>query len=177
MKGYEMQTTQRKPPVGRRFCLLRLCLVTFGFLSLAAVCAIAQITTTTIRGTIADTSGAVIPNAHVTATSLETNAARSTDTNAAGEYLIEFLPVGAYTVEVEAQGFKKFERKGIVLDVNRTARVDAVLDLGAASETVSVTSDAPLVNTENASIGRTVENAEIVGLPIVNRSVYTLLSL
>jgi hypothetical protein len=172
MKGYDMQTTQQKPPVGLRFCLL-----SFGFLSLAAVCALAQVTTTTIRGTIADTSGAVIPNAHITATNLETNAARSTDTNAAGEYLIEFLPVGEYRVEVEVQGFKKFERRGIVLDVNRTARVDAVLDLGVASETVSVTGDAPLVNTENASIGRTVENAEIVGLPIVNRSVYTLLTL
>ena len=168
-----MQTTQRMAPVGLQFCLLSVCLM-----GLAALCGLqAQVTTTTIRGTIADSSGAVVPNAHITVTNLETGVTRSTDTNAAGEYLIEFLPVGNYRVDVEAEGFKKFERTGIVLDVNQIARVDAVLDLGAASETVSVTGDAPMVNTENASIGRTVDNNEIIGLPIVNRNVYTLLTL
>ena len=81
------------------------------------------------------------------------------------------MPIGAYTVEVTATGFKKFVQKGIALDVNVNARVDASLDIGAMTEEVDVTASAPLVNTDNAQIGRTVENPEITTLPIVGRNV------
>ncbi|HUI56791.1 MAG TPA: carboxypeptidase regulatory-like domain-containing protein [Bryobacteraceae bacterium] len=134
-------------------------------------------TTTTMFGTVTDKSGAVVPAAQVTATQLATNLSRTTQTNAVGEYRLEFLPIGEYKVAVSSPGFKKFEQTGIVLEVNVVARVDATLDVGTASEVVEVASDAPLVNTDNASLGRTVANAEITGLPIVNRNVYTLLSL
>jgi hypothetical protein len=134
-------------------------------------------TTTTIFGTVTDRSGSVVPLAEVTATHLGTNLSRSAQTNSVGEYRIEFLPIGEYRVAVSAQGFKRFEQTGVVLEINAVARVDATLDVGSSSEVVDVTSDAPLVNTENASLGRTVANAEISGLPIVNRNVYTLLSL
>ena len=87
------------------------------------------------------------------------------------------MPIGAYTVEVTATGFKKFVQKGIALDVNVNARVDASLDIGAMTEEIDVTASAPLVNTDNAQIGRTVENSEITTLPIVGRNVYTLLNL
>ncbi len=137
----------------------------------------AQITTTNIIGAVTDPSGSAIPNAQVTATNTATGFSRSAQTNEQGEYRIDFLPVGSYEVVVTAQGFKRFVRTGVVLEINVTARVDAAVQLGAATETVSVTSEAPLVNTDNAQIGRTVDNSEITQLPLVNRNVYTLLTL
>jgi len=137
----------------------------------------AQVTTTTVRGLVTDRSGGVVPNAQVVVTGTETGLSRTTLTASDGQYLVEFLPVGTYNLEISAQGFKKFAQNGIQLEINRVARLDAQLDVGAASETVQVNSDAPLVNTDNASIGRTVDNAEITNLPIVNRNVYTLLEL
>jgi len=134
-------------------------------------------TTTTLYGTVTDKSGAVVPGAKVTATNTGTNQARTGQTNAEGEYRFDFLPIGNYSVEVESQGFKKFVQKAVVLQVNVTQRVDAALDVGTMTEEVDVTGTAPLVNTENAQIGRTVEHTEITTLPIVNRNVYTLLTL
>jgi len=119
----------------------------------------------------------VVPDAKVIATNTGTNQARTGQTSAAGEYRLDFLPIGDYSLEVSAAGFKKFVHKGITLQVNVTQRVDAALDVGVVTEEVNVTGGAPLVNTENAQIGRTVEHTEITTLPIVNRNVYTLLTL
>jgi Carboxypeptidase regulatory-like domain len=137
----------------------------------------AQVTTTTITGTVTDPTGAAVPNAQVTAINMGTDFTRSVQSNGAGEYRIDFLPVGTYQIAVTSQGFKKFVRGGVLLEINVPARVDAVLQLGATNETVTVSSQAPLVNTDNAQVGRTVSNAEITDLPIVNRNVYTLLTL
>jgi hypothetical protein len=134
-------------------------------------------TTTTLYGTISDRSGAVIPGAQVTATNVGTNQARSAKTNAEGQYRFEFLPIGEYTVEMTAAGFKKFVQKGVLLEVNVAARVDSTLDVGTLSEEVEISGSAPVVNTANAQIGRSVANEEINTLPIVGRNVYTLLSL
>jgi hypothetical protein len=147
------------------------------FLGLASLALRAQITTTTMVGTVADKSGAVVPNVRVTATNTGTNLERSVNTNEQGEYRIEFLPVGEYTVTVEASGFKKFLRKNVTLEVAQTVRVDVALEVGSTGETIQVLAAAPLVNTSNPELGRTVENEEIVNLPIVNRNLYTLLDL
>ena len=137
----------------------------------------AQVTTTVIYGAVHDSSGATIPGAQVTATNTGTNLASSAQTNRQGLYVIQLLPVGVYEVQVVAPGFKRFFQSGLVLDINRSARLDVTLDVGGVTESIAVTGDAPSVNTENASIGRTVDNAEITNLPIVNRNVYTLLTL
>uniref|UniRef100_Q01UH0 TonB-dependent receptor n=1 Tax=Solibacter usitatus (strain Ellin6076) TaxID=234267 RepID=Q01UH0_SOLUE len=134
-------------------------------------------TTTSLYGTISDRSGAVIPAAQVTATHVGTNQARSAKTNAEGQYRFEFLPIGEYTVEMTATGFKKFVQKGVLLEVNVAARVDSTLDVGTLSEEVEISGSAPVVNTANAQLGRSVANEEINTLPIVGRNVYTLLSL
>ena len=144
---------------------------------LAAIALPAQITTTTITGTVTDPTGAAVVNARVTASNIGTGVSRTTDTNAQGEYRIDLLPVGEYAVEISASGFKKSRETGIVLEVSRTARVDAVLSIGSVSEEVTVAAEAPQVNTSNAQIGRTTGNAEITNLPIVGRNVYTLLNL
>jgi hypothetical protein len=137
----------------------------------------AQITTTVLFGNVTDQKGGAVVGANVTATNTATNFSKTTKTNDRGEYRIEFLPVGNYQLEIIADGFKKFVQKDIVLEVRQNAQVDAGLQVGGVSEIVEVTAGAALVNTSNAEIGRTVENKEIVGLPIVNRNLYTLLDL
>jgi len=137
----------------------------------------AQITTTLMTGNVTDQSGAAVPGAQVTAIATETGLLRTATTNAQGEYRLEFLPAGKYSLQVSAQGFKKYIANNIELQVNVPARVDAALELGNVSQSVTVTSEAPAVNTVDAEIGRTVGNTEVTNLPIVNRNVYTLLTL
>jgi hypothetical protein len=134
-------------------------------------------TTTSLFGTISDRSGAIIPGATVTVTNTRTNQVRTSQTNADGQYRLDFLPVGEYSLEMTATGFKKFVQKGVVLEVAVTSRVDATLDVGTLTEEVAVTASAPMVNTADAQIGRSVDNSEINTLPIVGRNVYTLLNL
>ena len=148
-----------------------------GLLSLWSVPLVNAQTSTTLYGTVSDKSGAVVPGAQVTATNVGTNQSRTAQTNQEGQYRFEFMPIGAYSVELTATGFKKFVQKGIALDVNVNARVDASLDVGTMTEEINVTDSAASVNTDNAQIGRTVENTEITTLPIVGRNVYTLLQL
>ena len=137
----------------------------------------AQETTATILGTVKDKSGAVMPNVPVTATNIQTNLVRDTKTDAFGVYKMESLPLGTYQVEANVTGFRKFLQTGIVLQLHRDARVDPVLEPGDMVETVTVNSDASLVNTVEASIGRTIANSEVINLPLVNRNVYSLLTL
>ena len=138
---------------------------------------LAQSTTASLSGTITDSTAAAIPAATVTAVNLATAFTRTTTASATGEYLLTFLPVGSYRVEASAQGFKKFAQTGVVLDVNTNARLDIKLEIGAQAETVEVNSDAPMVNTNDASLGQLITNNDILNLPLVNRDVYTLLTL
>ncbi len=144
---------------------------------LVSATAVAQTSTATILGTVTDNSGAVIVGAQITATNTATGFTRSAASDKAGSYELTFLPVGSYKVEVKHQGFQTFVRSGVVLELDRNARIDAMLQVGAVSETVSVTSDAPQVNTVDASIGRTVNNVEVTTLPLVNRDPYSFLTL
>jgi hypothetical protein len=137
----------------------------------------AQVTTVSIHGTVTDPTGAVVPNAQVTAVNTETNFSRSVMTESSGSYAVQFLPLGPYRLEVTASGFKKFVQSGIILEVNRNARIDPTLETGALSETVLVTSDAGLVETNSAALGQTTNNEEITRLPLVDRDVYRLLEL
>src|ERR1017187_1648116 len=134
-------------------------------------------TTTTLYGAVTDKTGAIVPGAEVTATNVATNFTRTAKTSQEGQYRLEFRRVLFRSVEVTATGFKKSVQKGITLDINVMARADATLDVGTMTEEIDVTATAPQVNTDNAQIGRTVENAEITTLPIVGRNVYTLLQL
>ncbi len=153
-----------------------LCGLVFLFL-VAAASSLAQQVTATLSGTITDTSGAAIPNATVTAQNADTGYVAHATTNGQGEYRIDLLPVGSYSVTVDATGFKKFIRNGIVLELGQSPSINAQLAIGNTSETVTVTSAAPLINTTNGTVGSTVENKEIENLPIVDRNVYSLLTL
>ena len=111
------------------------------------------------------------------ATNVDTGFSRSTATGNDGAYRIEYLPVGKYNIAVEAPGFKKFVQQNVVLAVDQTQALNVTLAVGASSETVTVTAAPPLVDTSSAVLGRTVQPAEIIGLPLVNRNAYAELSL
>ena len=127
--------------------------------------------------TSSDTSGAAVPGATVTATNVDTQFTRTTTTDESGQYAVRLLPLGNYKVDVTLDGFKNFSQTGIVLEVGRNARIDATIEPGNVSEVVSVVADAPLVETTSASLSRTVGQNEVLNLPLVNRDLYSLLSL
>lgn len=137
-----------------------------------------QVTTATIVGTVTDPGGASVPGAQVTARHVDTGLTRTVMTNDAGDYRLEFLPVGKYTIEVSYTGFKKALLNDILIQVNDTARVDVALSVGQVTETVTISDSAtPAVNTTTSEIARTIQSAEITSLPLVERNVYTLLDL
>ncbi len=153
---------------------------------LAAVCALllgfagqlqAQLSTATMFGTITDSTGAAVPNAKVTLVQTDTNFTRTFATKSDGSYREEFLPIGPYSITVEAPGFKSLHQAGIVLAVMQIAELTLKLEIGATSESINVTADVPLVNLGSATLGRTVSNVEIDSLPLVGRNVYQLFSL
>lgn len=137
----------------------------------------AQVTSATIVGTITDAAGGALPGATVTVRNVDTGFNRSVSSNQVGAYRLEFLPIGRYAVEVTLDGFKKSSRGGIVLNVNDSVRVDATLEVGGITETVTVEAAAPEVNTTTADMSKTVDAVAIQSLPLVDRNVYTLLDL
>jgi hypothetical protein len=171
-----MNETGRRRDPRRALPAGRIAAAFTGMLLLAAS-AQAQVATGTILGNVKDTSGAAVPTAIVTATNLGTQFARSTSTDSAGQYALRLLPVGQYKLEVSLTGFKGFTQTGIALEVGRNARVDAVIEPGGVTEVVSVVADAPLVETNSSSLSRTVGQNEVLNLPLVNRDLYSLLSI
>lgn len=131
----------------------------------------------TIRGTVTDVSGAVIPNATVSVIDALTNTARETRTNSQGNYEMFGLKPGTYRVAITAVGMSKEEITDIVLNGSDIVSVDAVLKVSAAQETVVVRMEAPAINTEDQTISQTLNDIEVVELPRDSRNVYTFLYL
>jgi len=142
----------------------------FAALLLTLVPVFAQQNTGTISGTVTDPEGAVLAGAQVVVIQSDTKAAFRTATNESGNYIAPGLAVGRYEVHVEAKGFKKAVRTGIVLQVNQVARIDIAMELGQLTESVSVTAEAQLVDTGSATLGQVVENRRIQELPLNGRS-------
>lgn len=120
----------------------------------------------TLTGTVTDPTGAVVPNANIQVTNSETAAVYKIGTSSTGNYTLANLPVGTYVLSVEAPGFKKFERPNLVVQVAQTARVDAVLEVGASTETVTVSTEAPLLKTESGEISHQVDYDQADLLPL-----------
>jgi len=130
----------------------------------------AQQITGNIRGTVSDSSGAVVQAALVTVKETETGLTRTATTDASGGYLLLELPVGRYRLEVTATGFRKHVQEGISLDVNETATVAVRLQVGSATQQVDVNANASLVQTTESSLGQTVMQGEILDLPLDGRN-------
>jgi outer membrane receptor protein involved in Fe transport len=145
--------------------------------AVAAVTVNAQVDTATIVGTVQDSSGAVVPGAAVTATEVNTNIKTSTHADASGNYAITPLKVGNYSVSVEAQGFKKETRGGVVLQVQDRLRVDFTLQVGSLAEAVNIEAEIPVVQTETSSLGDVVTSRQVTDLPLNGRDFTQLATL
>ena len=131
----------------------------------------------TIAGLVTDGTGAVVPNATVVILDLATNTQRETKTNAQGEYRVFGLSAGRYQVSVSAPGMRTTQISGIDVKGSDSLTANAVLKLATASESVEVTSEAPLVNTSDQTISDTISSREIIDLPRDSRDVYSFLFL
>lgn len=133
--------------------------------------------TTSLRGVVTDPSNAAVPNATVRLTNTDTNLQRTTTTDQQGSYVFTQVLPGHYNLDVTANGFSAFERKGFELLVNLPATINVSLKVGAATTTVEVTGAAPLINTTDASQGNTMSGNQISQMPLDARNVTQLLSL
>jgi hypothetical protein len=144
---------------------------------LAVTSGSAQSTGGRIRGTVTDVSGGAVAGAKVTLVNEATNTPRETNTSAAGEYLFLEVPVGSYEIDVTKDGFKKYERKGVVLVLNEIASVDVALQVGGATETVEVTGAPPIIDTTTTQLGAVMTDQAVRELPLNTRNTYQLLQL
>lgn len=124
----------------------------------------------TISGVVTDPSGSAIPNVTVTATETRTGTSQKTVTNAAGEYSIPFLLPGDYQLQAEAQGFKKELRTAVHLASGAHLDIDFKLEVGTVSESVSVTAEVPLINTDNASTAQVITTKQVEDFPLNGRA-------
>ncbi len=136
--------------------------------------AFAQDFRASLTGLVTDPAGAVVPGARVSATNVSTNATSVAESNERGRYSIAFLIPGKYTVEVNAPGFKKSLREQIELQISVRVGLDISLELGAASEKVTVSSQISLLDTETASRGGIVDNDLLLNVPNPGRNIYQL---
>ena len=130
--------------------------------------------TATLSGSVADPTGAAVNGAKVTVTSVELGFSRTYSTKDTGLYTFTFLPASVYTLDVEASGFKHYKQAGITLAAGQNAEQNISLTVGAMSENVEVTAQAPLVNAENANISEDLSARFAEDLPLNFRSVISL---
>jgi hypothetical protein len=130
----------------------------------------------TILGTVNDETGAVVPKVTVTVTSVRTGSVRTTTTDEQGSYQVPALLPGLYRVELEASGFKKYQRTDVELRVNESVRVDATMQVGELTQTVEVEGGAPLLTTSSGTVGHVIDNKSVVELPLNGRD-FTQLTL
>ena len=138
-------------------------------ISLALAAASAQTTTGSIVGTVTDTTGAMVANATVTISNVDTGITTKTVTDSSGNYVVTPLAVGHYSVTVEAPGFKKSVNGGITLNVQDRIGVNVVLEVGQITETVEVVGAAPALQTDTSYLGQVVDSQKIVDLPLNGR--------
>ena len=146
-------------------------LLFFGMSLLVCAELLAQTTSTSILGTVTDATGAAVSGVKVTAKNVGTNVQSGTLTTGSGDYTLPLLDVGEYQVTVEAPGFKLETRSGIRLQINEKVRADFQLQVGSQAETITVKAESTTLRTEESSIGGTVEQRQLVELPLNGRNV------
>ncbi len=151
--------------------------VVAGLMVISGLRCLAQVATAELTGTIVDASGAGVAGAQVTATELATNQAHNTVSDKSGVYVLTLLPPGDYRLEVEASGFRKVVQTGVALQINQQAKVDLTLEVGQVSETMQVTGQAPLLESESSSLGTVVNQKLVNELPLNGRNFVQLATL
>ena len=138
-------------------CLSR-CLVLSICLSLPLL---AQTQFASVRGSVEDSTGAVVPSASLTLTNVDQNRPWTTKTNDAGAYVFQQIPPGNYKLQVEAQGFKRLVRDGLVLQVAQIAELNVAMEVGAVTESISVSAETPLLETASSTLGEEIGRAHV----------------
>lgn len=151
--------------------------VAAALLFLTARIALGQAGTADLTGIVSDSAGAVVDTAKVTATDTQTGVSTETSTGTGGVYVFTNLRPSVYTVAAEADGFQKLVRSGVSLVTGERARVDLRLVVGSVKDSVTVSGDAPLLQTESGSITQSIDNEKIVELPLNGRTFIPLATL
>ncbi|HYO82782.1 MAG TPA: carboxypeptidase-like regulatory domain-containing protein, partial [Bryobacteraceae bacterium] len=139
--------------------------------------AVAQSSSGAITGVVVDPSQAALAGVTLNLVNTDTGVAYSATTSNLGEYTLPLLPVGKYTLTVEAAGFQSYMRRDITVELGRTMRLDIPMQVGAVSERVEVTGNAPMLESETSSVGQLIENKTIADMPLNGRRVGDLLGL
>ncbi len=142
-----------------------------------AVLSFGQSFTATVRGSVTDAQRAAVSGAAVVAHELARGIQHHTTADAEGRYILSALPVGKYTLTVEAAGFKKFLQQEFELLVQQQANIDVTLTVGEVFSSIEISTSAPLLNTTSSSLGQVVENRYIQALPLAGRSPLSLTQL
>src|SRR5580692_508094 len=137
----------------------------------------AQSTFGSISGTVADTSGAAVPDAQVTLTSSGTGAKQTYTTSGDGLYSFVNLNPGEYRLDVEKAGFKHVKRESVVVQVQQAVRIDVAMEVGAVNQTVEVTAETPLLTPTSTSLGQVIDQRETNEIPLNGRNVFSLITL
>ena len=157
-------------------CSARLALIAF----LLIACTTARLNAqgfATISGTVTDPSGAVIPSATVTATQTQTGTASTVKSGADGNYVFPALLPSRYSISVSATGFQGYTQTGITLQADQSITVNIKMTVGAATQTVSVSGDAPQVDTTTGTLSQVIDEARVVDLPLNGRNAASLITL
>ena len=130
----------------------------------------AQIRSATLTGTVTDAQKGVVPGATVVVTNEGTNSSQQLVTNEAGSFTAPLLPAGTYSITVTLSGFAPFKRSGIVLNATETVRVPVELSVGTLDQTIEVTAEAPLLQTDRTSVSGAVGAEMIEALPNITQN-------
>src|SRR5262249_48684018 len=146
-------------------------------LCVAGAACLAQSNLASISGIVTDQQGGVVPQAVVVATNAETGVQTGARTNSTGFFHLQNLPIGAYVVSVEHAGFRKYVRQGVTLTTGEQLGLDVTLELGATGQSVTITGEAPLVESRTSEVNSLIESKSIDALPLGNRRTLNVLQL
>jgi hypothetical protein len=151
-------------------CVLVLLLMVVATAALNSTVVWGQTPTAGVTGRVTDTTGAVVPGVTIKVTNLDTNISQQTVTNDAGDFVLPYLNPARYTLETQASGFRTYKRESFTLEVSQVLRVEIQLEVGATTETMTITDAPSPLNTETATRGEITTSAEITELPLDGRN-------
>jgi hypothetical protein len=129
-----------------------------------------------IVGSVTDATGGAVPQAGVTLTNLGTGERRNMATDGVGNYQFVNLVPGQYKVEVEKAGFRRFAREPITVEVQSAVRIDVAMQVGEVTQTIEVSVQTPLLQTETSTLGQVVEGRKVLELPLNGRNIFSLVA-
>ena len=163
--------------IGSRLRRLAGCASVFSLLLVPSLVRAQIAGTGNIQGTVADATGAVVPNATIVLTQQATQVRRTTQSDASGVYVFPSVPIGNYSVSVTAAGFKTYVQNGIVLEVGSSIAINAVLSVGSREQTIQVQAEGLALQTEDPTFKQTIDQTEVSQMPLNGRQMTALITL